>query len=124
MVKAQINYVKSIDYGDNNPWVETIGVDGIFRNDDIKTIKNIGKEKKKVLNSMGIKTIQELHEYDASLHNLTKKENAYLKQALENSRFYQDEDRPNIKKIIFNMITHMYQSMVVIGELKLKKVLH
>ena len=110
--------MKSIDYGDNNPWVETIVVEGIFRNDDIKTIKNIGKEKKKVLNSMGIKTIHDLHEYDASLHNITKKENAYLKKALENSRVYQDEDRPIIKKIIFNMITHMYQSMLVIGELK------
>ena len=75
-----------------------IVVEGIFRNDDIKTIKNIGKEKKKILNSMGIKTIQDLHEYDASLHNLTKKETAYLKQALDNSTVYQDEDRPIIKK--------------------------
>ena len=98
LVKAQINYVKSIDYGDKNPWVQTIVVEGIFRNDDIKTIKNIGKEKKKVLNSMGIKTIQDLHEYDATLHNLTKKETAYLKQALDNSTVYQDEDRPIIKK--------------------------
>ena len=73
---------------------------------------------------MGIKTIQDLHEYDASLHNLTKKETAYLKQALDNSTVYQDEDRPIIKKITFNIITHTYQSMVVVGGPKLKRVLH
>ena len=97
LVRAQINYIKATDYGNNNPWVTTMVVNGMFKDDLVNTIKQIGKVKSKILNDIGISTLGDLHKYQDTLGNLTPKQISVVRQAIDNSISYIDEDRPIIK---------------------------
>ena len=64
LIKCQINHIKTYKYEGTNPWIEKDEVEGLFKDDPLNMIKQIGTKKEEMLNQIGIYKVGDLFTFE------------------------------------------------------------